>query len=342
MKKLWILLLPVILLLTGCAQTQISCGIDGDKNAYMTMEITASWEAAPERDHPYLEYGFEQIRKHYEYKLGFEPEIEEFTATGCHLKMTRRRPGGTYEEAFRELEAMLTKDTITPFMQVQTEFVREGQVEGYGAELTVDAGSFTEAMGIGDLAKDLSVFFQKGLDESTATLTLELPGTEVLDSSGNAVAENGRVKVTVPIDLKGKTTLSLSTLGVTENGEFAPLAQKTLEEACARQEKEFHAWAMATAGAAALLVICLAVFLFVRIGKNKKARKLLAEQTQQPVQTPAEAEKTDESEETEITGEPEKNEGSGETEEPEITDKAKETEETEESEKTEEASQPLT
>lgn len=278
MKKLCMLLFALVLLLTGCCQTQITCGVDRDKNAYLSFEVIASWEDAPEQDAPHLKYGFEQIVQHYQYRLGFEPEIEEYTDTGCHLKLTRSRPGETYEDAFRELEAMLTKDTMTPFMEVHTKALREGAVEGYGAELTVDAGRFTQAMEIEDMARELRGYFGSGLKESTATLTLELPATEVLEASGNAVYENGTAKVTVPIDLSGITNLSLSTLAVTENGALAPNTQKDLADSLSQKEQELHTWLMAAGGAAGVLVLSLLTILFLRI---RKARKIKAEKMRQ-------------------------------------------------------------
>lgn len=228
MKKYKIaVLLLVTLLLTGCAQINVTCGVDREKNAYLTLEAQVDWTEYAGDLGADLEESFRSLATHYRSTLGFEVE-ETYTDTGCRLILTKKQQGQSYAEAFRLLEAMLTDESVTPFLDVKTTYAQQPQVEGYALEVTMDTGRILEEMGAEDLPGDWRDYYLRSLEASTGSLTLELPASEQPEGQGVSWAE-GFARRTTQVDLQGQTTLKLATQAAVWDGAVVTGAAEALD-----------------------------------------------------------------------------------------------------------------
>lgn len=263
-KRITVLLLLLALLLTGCTQTEIACGVDGEKNAFLTIRMELDWSDASPTLGQNLQSGFQKLADHYERKLGFAVE-EEYTKTGGTLTMTLKRPAGSYEEAFSELEAMLTDETITPFLQVSMTRQTQDEVQGFGMEVTLDTGRILENLGTEVLPGDLREYFDQGLEQSTARLSLVLPASDLVSGPEGTLCENGTAQAQIPVNLTGQTSLKLSTRAVIRDGCVVTNAQELHTASIHSLERTVQ-----IAGAIlALALILLGILLLT--GRRKKA-----------------------------------------------------------------------
>lgn len=263
MKKWWILWIAALLLvLTGCSRTEINCGVDEEMNAFLNIRFEAQWDHADTSLRGELENGCALLAKHYRDKLGFQVE-ESYTDTGCRLVLSMVRPAKTYAEAFEALEEMLSDEKLTPFVEVRTAHTAEASIEGYAMAVTMDAGSILDALGLELLPGDLQAFFRQGIGDSTAMLTLTLPGAPEGETGTSAA-------VSTEVDLGGETKLELSTLAVLENGVLTPDPRGGLEAELAARRKAVVISAVVL-GAAAL---GLAVSLIFLLRKKRPAAEI--------------------------------------------------------------------
>ena len=133
MKKWYLLVLTLVLLLTGCAQVQIACGVDQDFNAYLTGKLEGQWPEAEETLAGDLKTGFQALAAHYRDTLGFQV-TETYTDTGCTLELALIRPCDNGQEAVEELEKILTDPALTPFQEVVL-FATQEEYYEYFSEL---------------------------------------------------------------------------------------------------------------------------------------------------------------------------------------------------------------
>lgn len=215
MKRFLIVLALCALLLTGCSMTEIACGVDEGNQAFLTVSFQADWTEADETVRRELKTGCELLAKHYRDKLGFQVE-EAYTETGCNLELSMVRQANSRAEAFAELEAMLTDEKLTPFLNVGTEHTVQGAVDGYAVDLTLDTGGIVNNLGLEYFPGDIQRFFRDGIAESKATMMVRLPGTELVEGPEGASCEQGMVEGSVNVDVGGQTEVKLAAITQTE------------------------------------------------------------------------------------------------------------------------------
>lgn len=269
MRKVWpILCLLLSLLLTGCTETEIICGVDREKCAFLTVSVESDWEGLGNMLRRDLEDGMDRVAKHYEKELGFTVE-KAYTSEGGSLRMTLKRPAESYEAAFEGLKALLTDETITPFLQVNLQQTDHDLVQGFGMEVTLDAGRMLENLGLEELPGDLQADFTQSLAESSAQLCLVLPASGLVSGPDGTTCEEGVARAEVPVDLRGQTQAKLSTQAVIRDGEVVLGAEQTYIEQIQRLEQ--LVWAI---GALLMLILATAGALFLASRKRKKPTQL--------------------------------------------------------------------
>ncbi|MBQ2749058.1 MAG: hypothetical protein IJF34_04665 [Clostridia bacterium] len=219
MKKILILLLILPLLLCSCATGDISCGVDGENNAFLFLSLQADWSGATDDMKEEIRRGFIAIADHFENKLGFEVE-QSITKVSADLNMRLVRPAATPEEAFQELESILTDEALTPFTEVKMQMVPGEHFSGYRVDVTLDAAGFLSAMSLDHFPASLAQYITQSISDSQVTMQLTLPGEEAVASSVTPTLENGVATVSSPVSFTETTSLSLTTATNT-SGETA-------------------------------------------------------------------------------------------------------------------------
>lgn len=288
MKRLWIILLLLCVLLTGCAQTAISCGVDREMNAFLTLEHTAQWDDANETMAGEIMTGMELLAAHYRNKLGFTVE-ETYTETGCILRATMTRKAESYDEAFRELETMLTDEAITPFVQVDSQQTKDGDVSGYELAVTLDAGNVLSSLGLENLPGDMQMYLRDAIANSSATVSLTLPAAEVLNGAETATLEDSMASITAEADLQGQTTLELSTMAIIQNGNLCSDAGAILTDSIHTLERERQFLRIILLAAVAGSAVLLGVLLYLRAhGKKHPPMVVIPTPATQPAEPDSE------------------------------------------------------
>ena len=271
MKKWYLLVLTLVLLLTGCAQVQIACGVDQDFNAYLTGKLEGQWPEAEETLAGDLKTGFQALAAHYRDTLGFQV-TETYTDTGCTLELALIRPCDNGQEAVEELEKILTDPALTPFQEVVLFATQEGQTQGCLGTLVLDAQPFLDNLGLDDLPVNLQQYFKEHMEGCAATLELSLPAGQVLSHKGTLRVEGMQAWVSAPVNLEGKTEVSLSTMTVLQDGvpvqdpTGVPLAQ--LEQA----HQELTRMGALLGGGVLALLVTLTVLLVKALARRKARR----------------------------------------------------------------------
>lgn len=222
------LLLLAVVLLAGCTETKIICGVDEEKNAFLQITMEADWTGVAISMGQRYRSGFRELARYYRDELGFAVE-EDYTENGCTLTAELKRPADSYESAFRELETMLTDSSITPFLQVSTVQETQGEVQGFGLDVTLDTGRILEHLGTEDMPSDLREYFRQSIEASAAQLQLVLPGNEVVSGHDTATVEDKAVRTQKDVNLTGQTALSLSTRAIVRDGQIVTTAHEDQE-----------------------------------------------------------------------------------------------------------------
>lgn len=264
-KMVAALLVLAVVLLAGCTDTTIICGVDAERNAFLQITMEADWTGVAISMGQRYRSGFRELARYYRDELGFAVE-EDYTENGCTLTAELKRPADSYASAFQELETMLTDSSITPFLQVGAVQETQGEVQGFGLDVTLDTGRILEHLGTEDMPRDLREYFQQGIEASTAQLQLVLPGNEVVSGPDTATAAGKTVRAQTDVNLTGQTALSLSTRAIVRDGQIVTTAHE--DQAARLQSWEQSVWICA--GIFALALILWGVLLVT--GRRKKAR----------------------------------------------------------------------
>lgn len=278
MKKLVICLLLLALLLTGCTETAIRCGVDREKNAYVSVTVSSNWSGVDESMISNFKAGFRALADFYREKPDFTVEAQ-YTDTSGTLTITAARSAATYEEAFAQLRSLLTDEEITPFLQVSTHQENQGEVQSFGLDVTLDMGRILEDLGTEDMPPELQSYFQSALESSSASLALELPATRVVSGPEDTACEGGMAQARRPVSLEGETSLKLATSAVIREGQVVTDAW---EASGAGIEEQYRRIRIA-AGVLALGAFLLAAVLI--LGRKKKRPT-----PEPPRETPAQTE----------------------------------------------------
>lgn len=265
MKKSCVLLLvlSLLLVLTGCSETTISCGVDREMNAYLNLEFCCDWGDVSPEEQNNLVTGFEILARHYKDKLGFAVE-ETYTDTGCALKVSKVCPAESYAEAFRALERMLSDTGITPFVEAHTELQTHDEIEGYALSVVLDAGNVLGNLGIENFPGDLQQYFRQSIEESSARIALALPASELIDGTKGAVCQDGMASVSAEVDLNGQTTVSLATLALLQDGQVVLNPQPLMESEMNRLAGQTQILRGILLGTGLLLLVVVALLLWHR------------------------------------------------------------------------------
>jgi hypothetical protein len=184
-KKLHIILLLVTastMLLTGCIQMNVNIGIQDDFTAYLTYEISVTLSDEMLEHESQLRNAISQIAWHYQEELGFTVSSHTDSLPFA-LTMTRTIPNNSLEQAFSSLEEMLTDESMSIFMQVDTAFESFYRQDRYLLRATVDMPQSLRMSNLNELPLPVAELLNQSIENGEGLISLSFPASEVLAST---------------------------------------------------------------------------------------------------------------------------------------------------------------
>ena len=200
-----------ILLLTGCTQLRIDCGVEGNI-AFQRIEMEVNLETLSAQDQEEIRWGLEELAWYYRNNLGYEVE-DNLGEEGEEISLTMRleRQAEDEEAAFGALRDMVTDESLTPFTLVDAEASWGEYERAYAFRATVNGEKLVGKMRDSLNSQAMEEFLTWGLENSSAQISLTLPATEVAEYTGKVNQEEGTAQVTAEISWEEETELSLVT-----------------------------------------------------------------------------------------------------------------------------------
>ena len=225
MKKLWILLLGLLfaLLLCGCTESAIDCGINRENQAYLRYDLSFDLSSLEEEDRLAVRGWLQNLAYRMKYKQGFSVDTnaakdEELIRFRAELV----RQGADRTEALSLLREMLEDETLTPFTRVSVEGETLETQELSRLRVRLEPDRVLETLDLETYPKQLREQVEGWLEAASVRLTLTLPATE-LPAGETASLENGLAVKQLTLPLKGSGNLSLSAVVYTGAEDYPEL-----------------------------------------------------------------------------------------------------------------------
>lgn len=279
MKKRFCLILSallLILLLCGCTDNEIICGMDPDNTAYLRYELHFDLSGLDDDMKKQVRGGVYRLTSDYTYSRGFtcKSNWTDNSADMLDVSMERREPAEDLAGGIEALQTLLTDARLTPFTAAGADLFANDHVSTARVEVLLQADKILDTAAIDSFPKALREQLTDALNRARLKLCLTLPATE-LPEGETAELSDGLARKTVEAELLGgDLSLSLAAMQTTA----APQTGRELLgelNAEARSQTE-HRNAALVAGAILLL---LAVLLFT-LGSLRKQKPYQNTQTE--------------------------------------------------------------
>ena len=270
MKRIWPAALAALcaVLLCGCMQLDVDAGVDGANNAYLSYHLALDTSGLDARQRGDVLDGLKQLAQYYEQTLGFAV-TNESGADGRLFAYTFEKvvPNSSPQQAFDALEALLTDERQTVFLQVEMAQTQEENQQYYSLAATADMGKLAALSNIEAFPASMRDAYAAAVPACTGTVRLTLPASEVFASSGPAAVADGLAVLEAPLSFTQAERYELATLRNIVAGAYVPLSAEEL--AAGRRQK---AWAAAAVCAAGLLAAAVGFVLYRRQKKMPEAQ----------------------------------------------------------------------
>lgn len=263
-----LLICAVILCLSGCTEAEISCGIQEDCSAFLSVRVATDLGDMSETNRAHVINSFERLAKYYEDTLGYTVEKNLDSAQDtAELSMSLKREADTYEDAFEELKKMLTDETLTLFTEVDLSCLAEEFQHGYAIKGKVNPEKVIQKTDFSAYGSDLETFFQESIQNSSLKLVVKLPAAEVVEHTGSVKCEDGFAVAVNEVPMEKETELVLVTKAGSGEGAPDKRTEDILEELEQRDSQIFR---ILLCAAGALLLSF--VLLLAALVRRKKSR----------------------------------------------------------------------
>ena len=207
-------LLLTALILTGCTQNTIRCGVDADNNAYLHYDLMFDFSGVSTSDKMTIRLGIGHLSSYYDNKLGFEiKEIEDEDSGTYELQMTYSVENDSFDEAMKSLKALLSDETRVPFSSAAVDCETGEMVQSGAVTVRLDADRILATAGLEDFPVSQAKLLEEAFANCTLTLELTLPATELpagetADLSDGLASKSAGVSFDSPTELTLKTIIS--------------------------------------------------------------------------------------------------------------------------------------
>lgn len=207
MKRLILILLMVsfIIVVAGCSNINVTCGVDENNNAFIKYEIKILTDEVEANNVTNINKALETLEDHFN-NLGFTTTREDF-----YLSAELKKKSSNYDLAIDALKEMLTDEDISVFYDVSVQKINTNVEQGYYVSLNADYSKWLLDKGVANLPSDIKSQVEQFASGQTGTLTLMLPANEAKSTSGQISMSGYGAKTSVPIVLNKKISIDLST-----------------------------------------------------------------------------------------------------------------------------------
>ena len=249
MRKQIIIVLLIFLsliFLSSCINIEIETGIDEYFTSFLTYHIELDVNELDERYHNSIKRALNEIGWNYQEEHQFIVSFD-VDSTPYVLTMTRRIENNSFEQAYRSLEALLTDESITPFMTVDMAFERSEIQSRYIFEAMVDIPQIMRLSNAEELTPELQEQLDEAIITGEGSVTISFPVSELMDFSHQPNIQNNHAVITVPLDYTSQTRLELSAMvNFLEDGTIGGLLGEIINEQYTLRNR--------------IIFICIAVF----------------------------------------------------------------------------------
>ncbi|MEZ4357454.1 MAG: hypothetical protein R2876_02325 [Eubacteriales bacterium] len=207
MKRLVLILilLSFAIIIAGCADINVTCGVDDSNNAFIKYEIEVSTDQVEANNATYIIKTLNTLEAHFN-DLGFTTTREDF-----YLTAELKEPSDNYDAAVDNLKNMLTDEDISIFYDVSVQKITTEYEQGYYVSLSADYSTWVLEKGTAYLPSEIKSQIEEYASSEAGTLTLMLPANEASSTSGQVNISRYTAKTSVPIVLNKEISIDLST-----------------------------------------------------------------------------------------------------------------------------------
>jgi hypothetical protein len=254
------------LLLTGCVDITAEYGIDKEHNAYIKYTILVDYSQSTAEE-SYVKLSVNAIRKRFEAN-GYEASVE-YANKKASISLALIQPANSYTEAYEQLKAALTNDSVTPFTSVEMSCFESEYEQSFSFHATLDADKIIATSHFEHFPRDIKEQIEQGIRESVGQIILTLPATEAVEESEAAsFNQQGFCTLGTGINFQGPTEIGLVTRLSVEDGEIAGDIEQKIEELEHSRSQNWNGVYIATGVFAACLIA--AVVLIIVIARAKR------------------------------------------------------------------------
>jgi len=124
--------------------------------------------------------------------------------------MTKQIRNGSFEQAYKSLENLLTDESITPFMMVDMAIDSSERQKRFVFNAETDISQILRLSNYEELSPALQEQLGDAIDNGEGSITLTLPSSETIRSSHQINKFLNQVTITVPLSLTDRTGLDYS------------------------------------------------------------------------------------------------------------------------------------
>ncbi len=256
MKRLMIVFLMLLLLLTGCAKLDINVGIKEDHTAFLNYYVELDTTSMSEVEQKQLPTVLNKLIIAYE-KYGFKSQAD-FTGDIYKFSLKNEKKFNNYKDAYRHLKDMLINADFTFLTEVDMDSYVTDYEQGFSLKVKTDFAKIFQTSSLVEMPKYLSKRIYEGYEQSQVNFIFELPKSETVEHSENIeVVQNKTTTVyTGNVSLEQETEfLVVARMGVA-NGK---VSAKSIDERIVSFDKNQLIY---LGGAVVSLVACILFLVF--------------------------------------------------------------------------------
>ena len=266
--KLFILIILLLAITTGCTKATIKYEIDKKYNVSLNYHVNIDLVDLDQE----LKNGINNLARvtvKYYQEMGFIANTT-FNDDNIELDLTLTKANNNYEEAFQTLNELLTNPDISFLLSVDQANKVETFDSSFSLDLKTDLSKIISATGIDNLPLSLKTAIDTELAASEVSLEFILPYSTVIEKSESitVVNDNDQTYLKMAINLDEPSEFNIVTRMSLDNGKMLPVDIDTSIIETQKRIDLYH-----TLYYVGLAFTSAAVISFVILIVHKKAKK---------------------------------------------------------------------
>lgn len=213
--KHWVkaaLLCLLALMLAGCAEVNVLTGVDRECRAILEYNLSLSLAELPQEQQKAVQYGIKDFIDYFTTEKGFTLS-EDSVLSGENIQLTLEysEQGTDYADAFRRLEKILKDEDISLFMQLDSDYMTTKTQDLYHLNGSIDLPKVIALSNIADFSPSFIKAYEDGAAQSTGSLTIFLPASDIKACSGKTSLGAREAVMTLPLSFYTSTQATLTT-----------------------------------------------------------------------------------------------------------------------------------